>query len=186
MVDAGEEMRSDVGEEIRLEMLRDVLKSYEAEHARLTDRWKALETKAQGTVAIAGIFLGGVFTFIRDLKADAPVAEPWLLVLVALLLTTAVFLSVLSLRVRGIADPMPGEEAERIAKDVVRLETVDIRLLAPALYGERFDVWREVNVCVRALVEAKARRLALAQGSLLTAVLLMCILSVIVVLTLYS
>ena len=177
---------ADGEEEIRLEMLRDVLAGYEAEHGRLMDRWKALDTKAQGAVAIAGIFLGGVFTFIRDLEPGAPVVEAWLLIAIALLLTCAVFLSVLALRVRGLIDPMPGEEAERIAKDVVGRDAAEIRALAPALYGERFNVWREVNVRLRGLVDAKAGRLLLAQTALLLAVLLMCVVSIIVVVTLYG
>jgi len=174
---------ADDGEELRREMLRDVLTEYKAEHARLVDRWKMLETKAQGAVAIAGIFLGGVFTFIRDLETGAPAAEPWLLIVIALLLTLTVVCSVMALRVSPVTDPAPGKEEERMAKDLAGRETAEIRSFEPAMYFERFEVWRPVTGDLRAMVYRKAGWLAVAQYAILAAVVLMCVVSVVLVVT---
>ncbi|HSU13139.1 hypothetical protein [Longimicrobium sp.] len=170
--------------DLRIALLREALESYRSEYDLLVERWKGLETKAQGTVAIAGIFLAGIFTFIRDLKATSPALERWVLVLVALLLALTVALAVLALRVREIEDPVPGQEAERMVLDICSLSVEEIPERMPGLFGEQFGVWREVNLRVRASVERKARWLRCAQSFLMAASLLMCGMSVVLAIVL--
>lgn len=175
---------ADSEQEIRSSMLADVLASYEAEYEQLLDRWKSLETKAQGTVAIAGIFLGGIFTFIRDLRADSPAIERWLLIGVALLLTTGILASVLALRVREVEYPVRASDLDELARDMIGLSIAEIEERTPRIYGERFGAWSGVTESVRTTVEEKARRLRLAQNCLLAATFLMLGLSVLLVINL--
>jgi hypothetical protein len=162
----------------RIELLRDARDAYRAEYQILSERWKTLETKAQGTVAIAGIFLGGIFSFIKDLNTASPTLERWLLSLLAVLLGISVAFSVVALRVREIADPLPGEEAERMVLAVCSLPREEIPDRLPDLYGEQFHVWKDVNARMRDCVTTKAARLGRGQIWLLFAALLMCVMSV--------
>ena len=175
---------ADYSEGVRIPLLRDAVEVYRAEHALLGDRWKALETKAQGTVAIAGIFLAGAFTFIRNLHAGSPAVERWALAALAAMLGVAVGLAILALRVRAVPDPAPGVETERMAVAVCALTDDEIDERLPHLYGEQFTVWREVNQQTRENVQEKAKYLGWAQGWLMAAALLMCGLSIRLALTL--
>ena len=53
----------------RQEIYRALLAAYQTEHDELTQTLRSIETKAQGCVAIAGIFLAGLFTYARDAQA---------------------------------------------------------------------------------------------------------------------
>jgi hypothetical protein len=47
-------------------LLRDALDAYQKEYRELIDKWRNLEGKAQGVVTVSGIFLAGMFAFIRN------------------------------------------------------------------------------------------------------------------------
>ena len=171
------------GSDPRLTLLADALQQYRAEYALLADRWKALETKAQGTAAIAGVFVGGIFAITRDLDASTPVAEVWLLGVVILLLTAAILLAVRALYVRNLADPPAGFQLEQMAMDTVKLDDGSFAEALPAVYGEQFTVWREANEDLRSAVVTKALAVWRAQFVLAGAVLLMAVICLVMVAT---
>jgi len=52
----------------------EIIAAYESEFDRLEDTWKGLETKAQGTITVAGVFIGFVLAFAKDLSTTTPSA----------------------------------------------------------------------------------------------------------------
>ena len=167
----------------RQTLLTDALGQYRAEYALLADRWKVLETKAQGTAAIAGIFVAGVFAITRDLDEATPFYELWLLAGVILLLTTAILFAVRALFIRNLVDPPAGSQLEQVAMDVVTLDDEQFADHLPAVYSEQFTVWREANEALRHAVVAKAVAVWRGQLVLAAAVLLMAMVCLVVVLT---
>ncbi|HEU4560910.1 MAG TPA: hypothetical protein VFS20_23870 [Longimicrobium sp.] len=168
----------------RQTLLADALGQYRAEYTLLADRWKVLETKAQGTAAIAGIFVAGVFAITRDLDQSTPFYEVWLLVGVTLLLTTAILFAVRALFIRNLVDPPTGSQLEQVAMDVVRIDDdEEFAKLLPAVYSEQFSAWREANETLRQAVVAKAVAVWRGQMAVAGAVLLMTMVCLVVVLT---
>lgn len=167
----------------RQTLLTDALAQYRAEYALLVDRWKVLETKAQGTAAIAGIFVAGVFAITRDLDGSTPFYEVWLLAGVTLLLTTAILFAVRALFIRNLTDPPAGSQLEQLAMDVVTLDDEGFEKHLPAVYSEQFTVWREANEAIRHAVVAKAVAVWRGQLVLAAAVLLMTLVCLVTVLT---
>ena len=86
--------------ETEVDFLKDILDSLRAEYRELSETWRHIESKAQGAVTILGIFLAGVFAFIRLLPEDATPVEKWFLVAALALLAFSIVCAVLALRIR--------------------------------------------------------------------------------------
>lgn len=137
----------------------------------LMERWRSIETKAQGTIATTGILIAANLAFIREFESNASTLDRVLLALLLAASILALGLAVAALRVRTVSEapfaisiePLimdfvrgsgPGEEAWR---DVVR---------------EQVKVWGSTNASLHLANEAKARLVAYGQGALAVAALL--------------
>ena len=165
------------GREKRRSLREAVLGSYRDEYKELGDAWRGLETKAQGTVAIAGIFLAGAFAYIREISAQTSLGQKLLLVCAIVCLVTSVCLSVLALEVRRVAAPLVAGRVDQLVKDLLAVaddnEFLD-RL--PDFYSDQAAAWREVNQQSHEANQSKARRVWNAQGFLLAAIILVALL----------
>lgn len=155
------------------------LDAYCAEHERLIDNWKGLETKAQGAVTIAGIFIAGVFAFIRDLKSlNMDGARRGLLMAAVTLLVFSVILSILVLSLRTVLVPPTGVEVNRMVTDVCGIKDFgadDVALLAQLklrVIRERVKLWHKTVASVEQSMRWKVIYLRGAQGLLVLAIVL--------------
>lgn len=90
-----------------LELAKSTLGIYNAQYTDLNDRWKAIDTKAQGSVAIAGIFIGGIFALARDVTCRTHGGEVALMLAVVGVLALSTLCSALALLTRNVHRPMP-------------------------------------------------------------------------------
>jgi hypothetical protein len=166
-------------------LLTDALQSYRDEYRDLSDTWRHIDSKAQGTVAVAGIFLAAVFAFVRNLVTSAPgTSEKLLLVTGVLLLVAAVILSVFALRIREVVGPPLGQQIDgqiRALLQVTDTEELDERV--PRFVGDQLTMWRNANLHAHGVNKAKADLVSWAQFVLLIA---MVIVSVLVVLNIVT
>ena len=154
-----------------LDSLLDVsLKAFEEEHRELSETWRHIETKAQGTVAISGIFLAGVFAFIRFRWDDAGSAEALLLVLSMLLIVCSVIGSLMALRVRSVSAAPRGEQLHRLVEDLQDAGEAETPERIRRFLGDQIGSWKSVNEAVQRINSNKAGWLMTAQVFLLAAI----------------
>lgn len=142
------------------------------EHYRdLMERWRSIETKAQGTIATTGILIAGILAFIRELELGASTAERGLLALLLIASVVALILSVAALRVRNVSEAPFAVSVESLITDVIResnLNEEDWR----DVVREQSNRWGLTTTNLHQANELKARRVALGQVALtLSAVL---------------
>ncbi len=102
--------------------LTDVLEAYRMEHRDLVETWRALDTKAQGAAANAGIFLAGLFAFLRDVATHPPsAAVRFGLALATVALVVSVIVAILALRIRYTQGAPLGAPLEELARDQMKL-----------------------------------------------------------------
>lgn len=187
-------------------VLQVVLDAYRTGYATLADDWRNLDTKAQGTVTIAGIFLAGVFGFVKTLSerktvvvgslkaipdlciplvnycASRATVENVLLAIGVVGLFIAVLLAVLALRVRFIPAPF-GDQVDKMAKDVIcLLDTEPTRDTKTEFLNQQTVAWREALDGIVVAYTQKATKLAWAQGALVGGATIVTILTLIEVL----
>ena len=92
--------------EAKSALRKTILDAYQNEYKDLSDTWRSLDTKAQGGITVAGIFLAAVFAYIE--KVTLTSFDRVFLVFAIALLVFTVFLAVKSLMIREVPSPPLG------------------------------------------------------------------------------
>src|SRR5262245_25151518 len=105
----------------RLKFAEQTLVPFEAAYRDLSATWAALETKAQGATAIAGIFLGITISVLNGNANTLTRPQKLFSVGIAAALAVAVVLALMALTPRSVPLLNP-EERFRKARDILALE----------------------------------------------------------------
>jgi len=117
--------------------------AFDAEYAFTIDTWKLLESKAQVTVTISGIFFAAAFGYAREV-ASLTLTGRILLALTVVTLLLSLGSAVRSLIVSQVSTPPFGTFQEPIVRDLLALR--DSELTEETLNGVAADQarqWRE-------------------------------------------
>lgn len=153
-----------------LELTQSVLSSYQEEAKKLDDTWRLLETKAQGTTAVVGVFIAAVFAIARSLPAGLSAGYRGLLVASVALLVASVLLSVAALRVRSVIAHPGGAVTRKLVLDYLGVRTADdaeeryVRSL-----HDQCVLWENATRTHLSANRSKARLLLMAQLCLVAA-----------------
>jgi hypothetical protein len=90
--------------------LRDAtLVAYLEEYKELTETWRSLESKAQGNIAVAGIFIAGSLAYLEKLSPQLQRHEQVFLLIAIACLIVSVILAILALKTQTITPPTAGK-----------------------------------------------------------------------------
>ncbi len=164
-------------DELAFRFLEVALASYRDEYRELAEDWRALDRKAQGTVAIAGIFIAAALAFL-DAVPIADAVTTMLLAIAVTALATSVVFAVLALRIREVRSPPPGDRITVMARDLSAPEEpkTDISDVVGFL-NEQIEQWRPVNRDVRKHYNAKTQHMGRAQFYLTVAIIAVAVLA---------
>jgi len=160
---------------------REVLESYRKEFDQLCSAFRDLESKAQGTAALAGAFLAAGLALFNRSGGLAGQRTEILLLLGVVGLAGAILFSVLALRVRRVRGCPSGGEVARIVDNLKGIEDekeISERLLY--FYGDTAALWRACVEDRKVANNAKARHVWSAQLCLTSAA--SCVVALIIVL----
>lgn len=139
-----------------------------SEYADLADTFKSLDSKAQGTVTLAGILVAAPFAFLKEVPAMS-CALQWLVSGTLLASLGTIGCVLLALRVAEVAMPLKGSEAARLAADASRddlpedeAEAVRDDLMS-AFYNDVQRTWSQAVDDLRANTLRKAEWVRRAQ-----------------------
>jgi hypothetical protein len=145
------------------ELKEQAIAAYEAEYRDLADNWRSLDGKAQGTVAIAGVFIGGALAFVQSLYADGPVCMKLVVGLGVLLLLVSVGFALGVLRIRTVNAPPDGDGVRLLVNNVLAADRAE----RPARYlgylEDRLMAWKKAIDEVASANDSKATDLWTAQ-----------------------
>lgn len=155
----------------KTQLLSDVLESYKEAYRELSEIWRNLDTKAQGVIAVDGIFLAALFAFIRVLVEEPTVDEKWMLTILAGLLFISIGFAIRGLWIESVPSAPLGESLDDLIADLIRLpEGTDIERMHN-FSNDHASLWKETNSAIHAVNERKARAVMRAQGTLIMALL---------------
>ncbi len=161
------------------ELVRESLAAQKEEYQELSETWRQLETKAQGTIAVSGVFLAAAFAFVRQLTASASIFERVLLIVGIALLVLSVSLSIWALRIRRVPKAPIGDAIDRLVSNLEqRGEQISQDRLANLVH-EQTRMWRRTNESVQVANNGKAKRVFAAQCLLLSAILVVAVVTIV-------
>jgi hypothetical protein len=155
------------------ESLREAaLRTHFDEYKELAQTWRGLEGKAQGAIAVAGIFIGGAFAYIRDINPGTRLYEKVFLGMTVVFLIISVILSVLVLKTRKIPSLPLGRFVSYYVKHLVKVEAEkDFQEYLSVFFSSHSERWLAVTSRMYEVNRLKAKYLWLAQLSLMAAIL---------------
>jgi hypothetical protein len=167
---ASEEQIVEDASKIREFLRKTLLDSYKDEYKELAEVWRGLETKAQGNIAIAGIFIAGVFVFLREINPHTLWVEKLILGIAVILFVISVFFSIFVLQVRQVPLPPMGSFADHMFVDLLRFNDDELRQRIGFFINDQAKAWKEVKQGILTTNETKAANLWLGQQFLLFAI----------------
>lgn len=149
-----------------------VVEAYSNAYKELTDNWRALETKAQGNIAIAGIFIGGAFAFIQKIGPNLILAEKVGLITALVFLTLSVLFAVRALRVQIVPAPFFGEFVEGSVRRLLEItDEAEFNRRFINFVNDHAAKWQNILIEVNEQLRDKAANLKNAQRFLIAAIL---------------
>lgn len=147
-----------------------ILREYEEEYKDLADTWRALETKAQGTAAVSGVFLAAGATLAKNLLTGIPFWGRVPFVVSLLALVTSSGAAVASLRIKNAPRRPSGDAVAELAAPLLRGPAQGADSLSVGFVGDRIEMWAKTNDDLLTTIHAKARAINQSQWLLFTAV----------------
>jgi hypothetical protein len=152
-------------------LLDKVVEECRQEHSTLFTHWNALDTKAQGTIETAGIFVAGILAFISAIARTDSRADRLLLSLAAVLLAACILSALRVLFVRKGGSPPAAADFLRLVDDEVREGSRGSGDHC-SLSRSHIRMWTDASAAVRRIVESKTHYQRLAHCLLAGAVAL--------------
>lgn len=140
------------------------------EQDELVDRWKQLDTKAQATTTIAGVFIAAAFAFVRNTGAQPLGYQKWMFATMLISLAATIGFAIFTMLIRTISLPLTTEEVAKMIKDVLEMPSKEFERRYEGLLVDTMDRWINALNETHGAVTAKARHLMFAQYSLLCSV----------------
>jgi hypothetical protein len=158
----------------RIDLLDRSLKYCTADYDLATATFAALDSKAQATFGVAGVFVAGTVALLNSLRvSDSP--SGWAVALVVLtyvLLVASIATSLISLKVREVATPIDSASVARMTLEVVTLPDEELTDEVRAnWYRDQLGEWKRVIQEVDGVNSMKGRWLVWAQALLLVAII---------------
>jgi len=147
-----------------------VIDAYRDEHGERIANWRNVETKAQGNVAVAGIFIAGVFAFITKSGEALTHYENFILLIAVLFLISSVIFSILVLQIRTIPEAPLGSFLDYTVKRLLPLDPDEFFERVSTFNAEHSKEWRTVTNETIKILQLKADRLWIAQRLLVIAI----------------
>jgi hypothetical protein len=160
-----------------------VLAAYERDFDRLEANTRALEAKAQGAIATAGIFIAFALGFAMNIDATAAVWVRLLLAVTILLLVVSMGAASLALKVRFVKSAPGGSHLEEILNDLYTLPTHEKANYLLPLLQNRVHAWESATADRLEVNDKKARLISRSQYFLLAAALAAAVLSLVLTFT---
>jgi hypothetical protein len=160
--------------EMRESFRQAALDAYREEYKELSEVWKGIELKAQGTITIAGIFIAAAFTFAKDLTTNQRLDFYGNLLLGAAIvcLIISIIFSVLALKTREVYLPPGGERIKNMADHYKAVIDEDLPDRKRRFINQHTSAWQEVVDDAREAVDDKERWVRTAQGFLVVAIII--------------
>jgi len=169
----------DEDQSINQRLLQEALISYKEEYEEYSDLWHKLDSKAQATISISGIFLAAIFAFIRILSESAACTEKYFLSGSIILLSFTVLCGLGVLWIKSVPCAPYGTAIKEFFDDLLESDQEITPDDIDAFTKDKIDLWENTNNDTYKVITTKGRILLLAHVFLVLAILLVSILTII-------
>jgi glucan phosphoethanolaminetransferase (alkaline phosphatase superfamily) len=155
------------------------LEAYLEEYKKLNETWRSIEAKAQGSIAVSGIFIAAALAFITTANLVLRCHEKILLFIGLSCLIISVILAIITSRTISIIAAPLGSFRAKHTIDLGKVQNeAEQQEYLPILFAEHVAEWKKVIAAVNAVNDRRAATLWLAQLFLILAILAVALLAI--------
>lgn len=162
-------VKADSVEEKQAALREKALTASYDEYKELIGAWRALDTKAQGNITIAGIFVAAAVAYLTKFEKPGLGAR-FFLFWVIVFLVMCIILSLITLIIRETPPHYLGGFMREMVEDLEGMTEEERRGYMPALYAEHASLWASTSTKLADANKVKGEFLLVSQGSLLLAI----------------
>ena len=154
------------------QILLESIISFQDEYKDLYDTWKAIDSKAQASATIAGVFLAAVFAIAREIPSTFQQFQRIFLAVAIFLLVITVCLCVFGMQIRKISAPPIGENLKELVNDLLPILTErnkNVRIYR--FLRDKIDLWDISNSDLKKICLKKASWIQFGQVCLVIAII---------------
>lgn len=157
---------------VKLEMFQNILERYRDENERLSEQWRSIENKAQGTINISGVLITLSGLFIRQINSDFPpdMRLALAVAVICLFITLCIAITVLLVQKKFLMPTV--YDLKRMTEEIFVLPDKELPLRRLNLIQDRCKTWEMVESANIKAYERKADRLFAAQCLLIISLFL--------------
>jgi hypothetical protein len=146
-----------------LSLLRLALDGNRDYYNEMSELWRHLDTKAQGTIALGGILLAAFAGFITKSERAASCADRVLSVIAVALFTSGIAASALCLRLRQSSVPPHFGTLQSSIEDLLKIDKKDRENRMPDFVRELISAWKVTNEDTSRILSKKSAWLSVGQ-----------------------
>ena len=144
---------------VRLKLAENALAPFEASYRDLLALWTALETKAQATTTVAGVFLAAAIAILTKPPTDLSPGEKILILIIVAALAATVILALLVLTPRQVPVNDPEIRFRKVRALLALEDDNELESLLVDFYTAEKDEWSKTLTSFRDIANLKAKLL---------------------------
>ena len=164
-------------QETRETWRKTTLDAFRDEYREHSEIWRSLENKAQGNIAVAGIFVAGSLAYLTKSDVKLYPHEVIFLLAAVVCLIVSVVLSILTIKTQEITPPPLGSFVNHFTRVLLGMDPICFKGFLATFYADHANQWIKVIAELRESNETKAQLLWRAQEFLIAAILAVAALS---------
>ncbi|HEX8148175.1 MAG TPA: hypothetical protein VF591_13425 [Pyrinomonadaceae bacterium] len=165
---AGRPEPGDTGEKYAALREKALEASYD-EYKELTAAWRTLDTKAQGNVTIAGIFVAAAVAYLTKFERPGP-GERFFLLFAILFLVTCIVLALVALFIRDVPPHYLGASLREMVEDLEGVTGEEFQAQLRYFYNLHAEQWESSRKRLSGANKVKGEYLLVSQVFLLLAI----------------
>lgn len=154
---------------IRTDFFQLALDRVGYEHEQLSEQWRQLDSKAQSTATIAGIFMAGAFAFLQSSSVQLTVVQKFIFFLIIAALVLSIAFAVYSMLVESIPMPPTSSKICEMLTDLLPQSDSELERRYDGLIADIIDPWVAVNGSLLGKIAGKGGKIKVSQVALLAA-----------------
>lgn len=163
---------------LKLELLQNVFNFYQDEYNQLSNKWRDLDTKAQGNLNISGVLITVNSFFVREINSNFPPDMRLILAIAISFLFLALSTAIASLMVKIKFYLFKAKYLEKMTVEILELPHEELFIRRLNLFQDQYKIWQLVLQANEEAYTLKSERLFVAQCFLLVSLLLLTIIVV--------
>ncbi len=152
-------------------LIKLCIRSYQDDYKEISENWRHLDSKAQGSIAICGILSAATAAFVSRKTVDLNCFEQILVTLTLISLAVGILFALLSMQLRAVVEAPYAGTIQSHIKSILKFPNERSNPVTN-LWLNQIDDWEACNSSAKSSLDSKSKHLQVSHWAILIATFL--------------